>query len=402
MRILFADKFPDRQLAEIQARGHDCELRSDLAAADLPAAIPGFEVLVVRSTRVEGATFAEADALELVIRAGAGYNTIDVVAAADRGVYVSNVPGKNAIAVAELAFGLMLAVDRNIPDNVADLRAGRWDKARYQKARGMYGRVAGVIGLGAIGLAFAERAHAFGMQVHALAKTRDEDAARRLAALGVTYPPDLAKLAAASDVLSFHVPADATTRGMIGADLLEHVRPGTIVLNTSRGDLVDEGAMLAALDRGVRAGFDVYPDEPSTGTGEYSSALARHRNVYGTHHIGASTDQAQHAIADEVVGIIADFEAGAVRNPVNLEGLRGTSTLLIRHLNEVGVLARLLRMLGEAGINVEQMDNRIFSGGKAASATIQISGVVDDELRSRVARDPQVLGVSVEWRREDT
>ena len=112
---------------------------------------------------------------------------------------------------------------------------------------------------------------------------------------------------------------------MIGAGLLSHLRPGAIVLNTSRGDLVDEEAMLAALDGGIRAGLDVYPDEPGSGSGEFVSALAQHPNVYGTHHIGASTTQAQHAIADEIVEMITAFESGEVRNPVNLDLVRSRS-----------------------------------------------------------------------------
>ena len=323
MRILFADKFPAEQLETMRARGHECELRPELTGAELTNEISGYDVLVVRSTEVTETMLEAADALRMVIRAGAGYNTIDVRAAGERGVYVSNVPGKNAIAVAELAFGLLLAIDRNIPDNVADLRAGRWDKSRYQKAEGLFGRSVGVVGIGAIGLAFAERAHAFGMGVHVLASNkRSVDTDRRLKAIGVAYLPDLPGLAAAVDVLSFHVPADPTTRGMIGAELLSHLRPGAIVLNTARGDLIDEQAMLEALDGGIRAGLDVYPDEPASGRGEFVSALAQHPNVYGTHHIGASTTQAQHAIADEIVQMIFAFESGEARNPVNLDLVR--------------------------------------------------------------------------------
>lgn len=323
MKILFADKFPAEQLFAIGDRGHECELRPELAASDLPDVISGYDVLVVRSTEVGKKTLDAADALELVIRAGSGYNTIDVSAAAERGVYVCNVPGKNAVAVAELAFGLLLAIDRNIPDSVIDLRAGKWDKSRYQRARGLLGRAVGVVGIGAIGLAFAERAHAFGMEVHTLASThRSAETVGRLTAIGVSYHPDLSELAAAVEVLSFHVPAEPTTKGIIGSELLSHLQPGAIVLNTSRGDLVDEEALLKALDGGIRAGLDVYPDEPGSGTGDFVSELAQHPNVYGTHHIGASTEQAQHAIAAEVVEMISAFESGEVRNPVNLDLLR--------------------------------------------------------------------------------
>lgn len=318
MRILFADKFPAEQIANIEARGHNCDLQPDLMAPDLPDVISGFEVLVVRSTEVGEGTVAAADSLKMIIRAGSGYNTIDIAAAGERGIHVCNVPGKNAIAVAELAFGLLLSIDRRIPDNVIDLREGRWDKSRYQEARGLFGRSIGIVGIGSIGLAMAERAHAFGMEIHALASPRrSTHTVRRLTATGATYHPDLLTLAGAVDVLSFHVPAAASTRGMIDAEVLERLRPNAIVLNTARGDLVDEGALLTALDRGVRVGLDVYPDEPGSGKDEFVSALARHPNLYGTHHIGASTEQAQEAVADGVAETIVAFESGEVRNSVN-------------------------------------------------------------------------------------
>jgi len=402
MRILFADKFPADQMARIADRGHEYEVRPDLTAAALPDVITGFDVLIVRSTEVTADTLHAADALELVVRAGAGYNTIDVAAAAERGIHVCNVPGKNAVAVAELAFGLLLSIDRNIPDNVIDLRAGKWDKSRYQRAQGLCGRAVGVVGVGAIGMAFAERAHAFGMKVHVMANSeRSAGKVQRLAAMGASYHDGLLDLADAVDVVSFHVPADPTTEGIIGTALLSRLRPGAIVLNTSRGNLVDESALLAALDSGIRVGLDVYPDEPAFGVGDYSSELAQHQNAYGTHHIGASTEQAQRAIADEVVEIVVGFESGAVRNSVNLDSLRGTTTMVVRHSNQVGVLAGVLGSLRKAGFNVEQMENRVFSGGSAAAATIQITGTPDDEFRSELMAMPDVLGVSVKHRAEE-
>jgi D-3-phosphoglycerate dehydrogenase len=399
MRILFADTFPVPQIERLQARGYTCEQRGDLTADTLADAIAGFDVLVVRSTPVDRLAL-EASDLHLVIRAGAGYNTIDVAAASDRGVYVSNVPGKNAVAVAELAFGLLLSIDRRIPDNVADLRAGRWNKALYQRAPGLLGQRVGIVGLGAVGLEFAERANAFGMHVHALAKhDRPEATQARLEALGAIYHDDLPTLAAACDVLSLHVPATPETEGLLNAELLAQVRPGSVILNTSRGNVVDETALLAAIDeKDLRVGLDVYRNEPGTGKGDFASALAQHPNVYGTHHIGASTDQAQRAIADEVVSMLVAFAAGQVRNAVNLDPLRGTSTLVVRHDNRVGVLAAVLKALRGAGINVEQMENRIFSGGRAAAATIQISGSIDAALASEIEAHEQVIGIAIEQR----
>lgn len=320
MRILVADTFPESARADLTDRGHDCVYEPDLTSDDLLGHVKGHDVLVVRSTRVEAPVFEDADDLRMVIRAGSGTNTIDCDAAARRDIAVCNVPGGNAVAVAELAFGLLLALDRNIPDNVADLRAGRWDKKRYSKARGILGRKVGVVGLGQIGLAFAERAAAFGSDVFAVAKAgRAPRTVERATAIGVSFVDSLPALAEQCDVLSFHLPATEGTRHLVGRDLLAHVQQGAIILNTSRADIVDEAALLEALDtKGVRAGLDVVSGEPGSSTGQIDSPLVRHPNVYATHHIGASTQQAQEAIAAEVVRMVTRLEAGEVLHCVNL------------------------------------------------------------------------------------
>jgi len=320
MRILFADKFPHRYLEKVTELGHDCVLEPELGAGDLPDKIAGFDALVVRSTRVTAETIAAADRLALVIRAGAGTNTIDKQAAAERRVPVCNVPGRNAIAVAELVLGLILCIDRNIPDNVIDLRRGTWDKKRYSEAAGLYGRPMGIVGLGAIGLAVAERAAAFGLRLHVVHKPeRSAEARARLDALAVEYAESVDALASGCDILSFHLPAAPETRHMIGANLLALVRPGAIIINTSRGDIVDEPALLEALDtKGIRAGLDVYADEPGSAQAPFDSPLASHPGVYGTHHIGASTAQAQNAVAEGVVEIIESFVGGETLHCVNM------------------------------------------------------------------------------------
>jgi D-3-phosphoglycerate dehydrogenase / 2-oxoglutarate reductase len=398
MRILFADTFDAEQLPVIEAQGHECVVRPELTADDLPDAVPGFDVLVVRSTRVTEKALAADETLCLVIRAGAGVNTIDLQAAADRGIYVCNVPGKNAIAVAELAFGLLLALDRHIPDAVAGPGAGGWNQPRDAQARRQAGRAVGVVGLGQIGLAFAERAAAFDMRVLAVDKPgRPAHVGKRIEAIGIELVPDLETLAATCDALSFHVPAADGTKGLVGRELLAHVRPGALLINTSRCDIVDEGALIEAMDdKGVRAGLDVFDDEPGAGEGEIDSPLAGHPNVYGTHHIGASTEQAQAAIAAEVVRMLEAYGRGEVLHCVNLETRPlGEAVLTVRHLDEIGVLSDVLAVLRKANLNVEQMENRVFAGARAACATIQVSGRVPDDLGSQLSDVDRVLHVDV-------
>src|SRR3712207_308952 len=215
--------------------------------------------------------------------------------------------------------GLLLAVDRAIPDNTAVLREGRWDKKRFSAiGRGLHGRRLGIVGLGSIGLAVAERAAAFGMALFAQAKqSRAPESARRLDALGFRLVPDLVTLASEVDALTVHVPLAADTRGMVGAEVLDALQPG-ILLNTSRAEVVDSDALLARLDGGLlSAGLDVFPDEPGAGSAAWRSTLAAHPRVVGTHHIGASTEQAQEAVVAGVAEVITAFDKGDLLNVVN-------------------------------------------------------------------------------------
>jgi D-3-phosphoglycerate dehydrogenase len=281
---------------------------------------------------------------------------------------------------------------------VADLRDGQWNKGHYSKADGLLGSTMGIIGLGSIGLAVAERAASFGIKLRSVARPeRSSRTAERADELGITMCESLGELLSTSDIVTLHLPSTDQTRHLVDADFLGHMRPGAILLNTSRGELVDEQALLAALDAGaVRAGLDVYADEPGGSSGAWDSALARHPAVVGTHHIGASTEQAQRAIAAGVAEVVEAFVAGEARHCVNLEpGRLGSMTLTIRHLDRVGVLAQVLDRLSTAGLNVEQMQNRIFRGGEAAVASIDVAGSPSEALLSELRGIPHVLGVSV-------
>jgi D-3-phosphoglycerate dehydrogenase len=396
MRVLLADAIDPSTVGVLTDRAHDCVSDPKLTADDLPDRIAGFEALVVRSTKVTAATIQAADALELIVRAGAGTNTIDVDAASEVGIYVTNVPGRNAIAVAELTMGLLLAIDRRIADNVADLRTGSWNKTSYSKADGLFGKVMGIVGLGEIGFAVAERASAFGLDVRAIRKDRDEATEERIRSLGIELEDSLEELVAKADIVSIHVPATPETDSMFDARMLDRMKEGAILLNTSRGDVVDEAALLDALEtRALRAGLDVYPDEPGSGATDWSSKLAQHPNVVGTHHIGASTAQAQKAVAEGVVEIIDAFVRGEILNCVNLAPTRlGTHTLHVRHFDRVGVLAGVFDILRRRELNVEQMENRVFEGRNAAVATIDVVGDVGSDLIAALEGLDDVIHVS--------
>ena len=398
MRILLADALDDQATEALRAAGHDVVAQPDLTADDLAAHVPGHDALVVRSTKVHSDALAAADRLALVVRAGAGTENIDVETASGRGIHVCNVPGRNAVAVAELTMGLLLAVDRHIASATVDARAGVWNKKRYSKADGLMGRTIGIVGLGAIGLAVAERAKAFGLTVVGLRRQgRSPETEGRLRAIGIRLVDDLAELVRSSDIVSLHVPGGADTRQLLDASMISQLRDGAIVLNTSRGDCVDETALIDAMDtRGVRAGIDVFADEPASGDAEVTSALARHPAVVVTHHIGASTRQAQLAIADGVVETIEAYAGGEPVNCINLAP-RGTGscTLTIRHYDRVGVLAAVFGVLRGAGLNVQHMENRVFLGRTAAVASIDVSASPSGEVVEEILRIPDVLGVSV-------
>jgi D-3-phosphoglycerate dehydrogenase / 2-oxoglutarate reductase len=396
MKILVADAFPKDRLADLAALGLEVEHRADVSARDLPAAAADASILVVRSKQVAADVFEQAAALSLVVRAGAGVNTIDVAAASRRGVYVANCPGQNSIAVAELAIGLVIALDRRIPDNVAALRAGRWDKKRFSEAAGLYGRTLALAGLGAIGREVATRGLALGMRVVGWSRSLTDAGAK---ALGIERAPDLLALARAADVLSLHLPLSQDTRGAISREVLAAMPPGASLVNTARAELVDQEALLEAVRAGrLRVATDVFAGEPEKSQAEFRSELAQHPDVYGTHHIGASTAQAQDAIARETVRIVEAFvRTGEVPNCVNVaRKTPARARLIVRHYDRVGVLANVLGLIREAGINVEEVRNTIFEQAQAASCAIDLGERPPDTLLERMrARRDEVMFVDV-------
>lgn len=398
MRILVADKFPERQLERLRKRGHQVRYEPGLDAKSLPGSVADAETLVVRSTEVTGETIDFAQDLGLIVRAGAGTNTIDSVTASAQGVYVSNIPGMNAVAVAELTMGLILAVDRRIPDNVVALREEKWRKSEFSMAKGLMGRRVGIIGLGSTGLEVASRARAFGMKVATVDKPhRSEEQHESISDLRIKVYPDLDNLLPECDVVTLHIPATAETTGLVDRDFLAKMKEGSILINTSRAEVMVAEDVIEALEqKAMWVGLDVFPDEPETGEAAFYSELGKHPRVYGTHHIGASTEQAQEAIAKQVIKVIDHYCDGAVKNVVNLaEPMAHTTVIGVRHADQVGVLSRVFSILRGADINVEHMENHVFTGARAAKAVMHVHGDFNEVVRKKLVDLDAVFHVAV-------
>jgi len=309
MRVLIADKFETVGVEALGKLGCEVEVQPDLSPETLPGAVPGVDLLIVRSTKVHADTIAAADSLRGIIRAGSGYDNIDGEAAGSRGIPVCNCPGMNAVAVAELAMGHLIALDRRICEQDAQLQSGRWNKKEFSKARGLKGRSILIIGAGAIGTEMLMRCKAFGMSIVAQDPMLRDETAR---ALGIELLPftreALHEALGRVDAVSVHVASTAKTKGLCGTEFFEAMQPGAYFINTSRGELVDERALADAVaGKGIRAGLDVYRDQPSAKDTEWSTPLAGLPGVHCTHHCGASTDQAQLAVCEEVIRIIKTY-----------------------------------------------------------------------------------------------
>jgi D-3-phosphoglycerate dehydrogenase len=411
--VVIADKFEQSGIDGLRRAGCDVLYEPDLKEASLVDALRSThaDVLVVRGTKVTQEVL-DAGQLSLIVRAGAGYNTIDVAAASARGIYVSNCPGKNAIAVAELAFALILSLDRRVPDNVAELRAGRWNKKEFSKAQGLYGRTLGLLGLGSIGQEVVRRAAGFGRNIVIWSRRYDgalrpmhEMEARELGiepafrTVRIDLAPTPADVAERADVLSVHVALAPETKGLVNAGLLAKLKPGAILVNTARGEVVDYPALAAAVrEKGIRVGLDVFANEPASTVAEFHDDLVQLPAVYGTHHIGASTEQAQEAIAAETVRIIRSFkETGRVPNVVNLaKRTPATHMLVVRHRDRPGVLAHVFSNLRQDNLNVQETENIVFEGAEAAVARINLDGAPSSSLCDRIrAENADILDLQV-------
>lgn len=390
VKVLIADKFPERYIQELKDFELEVIYSPKLGENDLPEAAKEVDILVVRSTNVTSETIENSKSLNLIIRAGAGVNNINISAANKKGIYVANCPGMNSIAVAELAIGLMISLDRRIPDNVIDFRNGKWNKGEYSKAEGLYGKTLGIIGVGNIGKEVAKRAVALGMNVYGKDISRIEGVA-------IKDFSEMDQLLPLCDVVTLHLPATSQTKGLFNKKLFGFMKPNSFLINTARADLIDQDAMIEAIKgKNIRVAMDVINNEPENKTAEIKSPLQSIPNIYITHHIGASTEQAQNAVAAETIRIIKEFvSSGVIAHWVNRSKISDAHfQLVVKHYDKPGVLASIMSIIRDRQINIEEIENIIFEGGVVACCTMKLKSEITTEMIKLMHENPDVLSVS--------
>jgi D-3-phosphoglycerate dehydrogenase len=325
MHIVIADQLPASAIEILRSvPGWTVDARTQRPAEELARDLIDADALIVRSaTTVDGQVIANASKLRVIARAGTGVDNVDVPAATERGIVVMNSPGANSISVAEHALALMLALARAVPAADAAMKRGVWDKKRLTGAE-LRGKTLGVIGLGRIGQAVAARARAFGMEVIA----HDPFISEQIASSLNIELLSVDDVCARADYLTLHLPATAETRHLLDARRLALCKKGIRIVNTARGELVDEAALADAIERGHvgGAGLDVFEQEPPP-----NGRLTTLPQVVATPHIAASTVEAQELVGTETAMNVRDFlRDGVIRNAVNFPALPAEEYALAR------------------------------------------------------------------------
>ena len=330
MKIVVADDLPASALDVLRADGWEVDARAGRAPDQLAADLADADALVVRSaTKVTSALIGAAPRLRAIARAGTGVDNVDVPAASARGVVVMNAPGANSVSVAELAVGLILALARHVPAADAAMKQGKWEKKKFLGEE-IRDKTLGLAGLGRIGQEVARRASAFGMRII----VHDPFISEQVAAdLGVELV-SLDDLFGRADYLSLHMPSNEKTRSLVNADRLARAKKGLRIVNTARGDLVDETALADAIEHGQVAGaaLDVFKTEPPP-----DPRLQKLPQVVATPHIAASTREGQELVGVETATTLRDFlRDGIIRNAVNFPSVSAEEFSRLRPFLELG------------------------------------------------------------------
>ena len=379
MKILIADSLSDTVVEALREAGHKVKMDPSLDKNTLENEICDYDVLVVRSTKVTRSIIEKGKNLSLIVRAGAGVNTIDIEAASYHGVFVSNTPGCNSDAVSELTIGHLIACDRQIVDNAENLRNGKWVKNQFLNCAGLKGKTLGLLGAGNIAQRVAKVAQAIGMNVIVYSYFFDEKDAERM---GVTKVNDLMDIAKNSDAISIHIPYMKETHHLISKKFFKTMKNGAILINTARGEIIDTPEMINAIKtKGIKVGLDVYEDEPTYGVGDFKSSELARLVCSATCHIGGSTQQASELIAEETINVITTYaQTGKVLNCVNIDASPACDeTLTIRHK---GVLAQIIQTISSNGATIQSISSQNLSGGESQTVTLKIKGdVVSSQLK---------------------
>jgi D-3-phosphoglycerate dehydrogenase len=349
-RVLISDKLTDEGVAILEATpGLEVDHRNGVDADELRRILPEYDGLIIRSgTKVTADLLENPGKLRVIGRAGTGVDNVDLPAATSRGVIVMNTPGGNSVTTAEHAIALMASLARQVPQATASMKAGKWEKTRFKGVE-LYNRILGVIGLGNIGSIVADRARGLHMRVIGCDPLVSEERAQHL---GVDLV-SLDELIASADIISCHVPLTKETRGQIGRDSFARMKDGVLIINAARGGVIDEDALLEAIESGKVAGaaLDVFESEPPPS----DHPLLAREEVICTPHLGAATTQAQLNVAIAVAEQVRDFLVdGVVRNAVNLPSVSAEELEELRPYITLG--EKLGLFLGQCSESVDEID----------------------------------------------
>lgn len=372
MRILVACDLPAEAIDQLRELGGDVLLAPDPTAESIRSQIRDVGIVVVSRTRLPADLIHQAKALQLIVRAGDGPGNVAVDEASQQGVFVTHCPNKRAAAAAELAFGFIIALDRDIVDQTILLREARPTKGAPALARGLAGRNIGILGFGAVGMAIAERAIAFGMTVHAWSSSFTGDQSARTDVQWCHWPRELARRC---EIVVVAPSEGGATPVLVDDEFVQNLPAGATLVHVGDPGAMDE----AAVGRGIqtkqlRVALDTHGGDGAE-TGRSRSKLLELPGVIATPRVAGVTAQARDAIAAEVVHVIQSFlVSGEVLNCLNLaERSPAKWQLVLRVRDQVGVMASILEAVRADGINAEEISSRVFTGAKAAWCTIALN-----------------------------
>ena len=380
-KILIADSIAKEGI-DLLSRQHEVVVKTGLSEDALVEAVADVQALVVRSqTQVTARIIEAGQRLEVIARAGVGVDNVDVEAATARGVVVVNAPLANTISTAEHAFGLMLAVARNIPQGQSSLKAGKWERSKLQGVE-LAGKTLGVVGLGRIGAEVASRARAFQMRVVAFDPFVSME---RASALGIEMK-SLDEVFAEADFVTLHTTLTPETRGMISKERLAKARKGIRIINAARGALIDEQALFDAVESGhvAGAGIDVFSEEPAVG-----NILTTHDKIVVTPHLAASTNEAQDRAAVDVAEQVLDILDGkAPRFPVNVPTIGAESMAVIApYIEAARVAGRVAMQLAQGRLEKVRIEYRGEVGNHDVTPlrAAAVVGLLDEATDEKVS-----------------